>query len=326
MEKILLIIVFVSLPPAAVHCAVDYSESDFATEIVDYPGGFGTYPYDDPNAVLGKPAVRCKNSPYEINVNNAPEDFRVKITEPALNVNLDDEKVLVTINPGEYIVVKFDHKVYDYPGNPYGQDFIVFGNSFFTDVMDVNCTDQSNMNQWYLSGSGGGNFEEVRVSVSQDGQSWCTFDSPYADGLFPTQAYKWDRQNACWTDEEMDWLKPVDPDLTASDFAGKSAADAIELYDGSAGGTPFDISSLDANCPNYPETDPQTGYRWIQYIRFEVDEGMMGGEIDAVSDIAACGDPGHPRPVGDLNGDCRVNNTDLALLVENWLKCTFDCN
>jgi len=41
-------------------------------------------------------------------------------------------------------------------------------------------------------------------------------------------------------------------------------------------------------------------------------------EIDAISDVSCCGDYKHPSPVGDLNGDCRVDYDDLDLLILYW--------
>jgi hypothetical protein len=35
-----------------------------------------------------------------------------------------------------------------------------------------------------------------------------------------------------------------------------------------------------------------------------------------------CGDANHPYPSGDLNGDCRVNLADLAIIASNWMVCT----
>lgn len=291
--------------------------SDFATEVVDYSGGFGPSPYDDPIAVLGKPSTVCKNG----GPGSPPEpDFRVKLVEPAYNVDLNDEKVVTTINPGEYIVVKFDHKVVDYPGNLYGRDFIVFGNSGFDGDGDVN--DSTNMNTYQLTI--GGIFEEIKVSVSQTGLIWYSFDSgPYADDLFPTHAYKWDANSAQWTDEEMDFTKPVDPNLGYSDFEYISAADAIDLYEGSGGGTGFDLKDL-ADYNNL-EIDPNTDYRWIQYVKFE-GVAFNNSEVDAVSDVAACGDPTHPYPVGDINKDCRVDMADFALLAGSWMDCIYNCD
>lgn len=36
----------------------------------------------------------------------------------------------------------------------------------------------------------------------------------------------------------------------------------------------------------------------------------------------ACGDENHPRPRADLNGDCKVNMKDLAILADEWTFCT----
>ena len=105
-----------------------------------------------------------------------------------------------------------------------------------------------------------------------------TFDAgPFADGLFPTNAYRWDRAAARWTDEEADFTKPVNPALTPADFAGKTAADALDLYDGSGGGTGFDLAAV--------------GLPWIEYVRVEGVTGFAGGEIDAVADVSPVPEP-----------------------------------
>lgn len=287
--------------------------SDFASEVVDYSGSFGPSPYDDPYSVLGKPSTVCKN------LGGTEPNFRVKLVEPAYYVDLNDKKVVTTLNPNAFIVVKFDHKVVDYPGNLYGIDLIVFGNSYF---YAGNISDSTNMNTYTLTNDGW--FEQIEVSVSQDGLTWYGFDNgPYADDLFPTQAYKWDRQNTRWTDREMDFTKPVDPNLDYSDFEYISAADAIDLYDGSGGGTGYDLRNLTDY--NNLTVDPNTGYRWIQYVKVK-GTAESQGEIDAVSDAAACGDPTHPYPAGDINKDCRVDMTDFAILAGNWLVCTYNCD
>ncbi|MGC8990441.1 MAG: hypothetical protein ACP5MD_09990, partial [Verrucomicrobiia bacterium] len=105
---------------------------------------------------------------------------------------------------------------------------------------------------------------------------------PYADSLFPTEAYWWDRTNRVWSDRLMDFLKPVNPALeglfeSASVF-GLSVADAIELYDGAGGGTGFDLR--------------ETGFEEIRYVRIEGGAGMVGGEIDAVAVV-------RPMQLGD---------------------------
>ncbi len=113
----------------------------------------------------------------------------------------------------------------------------MFGNDFFSGTGGF-VNDTSNLDEYMLANPASSNLEPVTVSVSQDGETWYTFsEGPYADGLFPTQAYKWDSSSHSWTDEQMDFTKPVDPSLTLSDFSGLSAAQAIELYQGSGGGT-----------------------------------------------------------------------------------------
>jgi hypothetical protein len=301
----------------------DQVYSDFAIELIGCNGDFGSAPYDNPCSVLGKPATNCKNMPGSWGLNN----FRVKLVEAAYNIDLENKKVITTINPGEYIVVKFDHKVVDYPGNLYGKDFIVFGNSFFTGS-GVYIDDNANMGQFTISDLKASSTGEIKVSVSQDGQTWYAFDSgPFSDYLFPTQAYRWDQEiysttGNGWSDEEMDFTRPLDPNLTVSDFASHSVAYGINLYDGSAGGTSYDLEDL----AGYDSLaiDSDSGYRWIQYVKFDGHD--YGGQIDAVSDVAACGDPTHPYPVGDINNDCSVNLIDFALMSQNWLKCTYDCN
>ena len=283
--------------------------------------------------MLGIPQQVCKNS-----TGGPPEpNFRVKLVEPAYDVDLNDKKVVTTLNQGATIVVKFDHKVVDYPGNLYGIDFIVFGNSWF--FGSGNVSDSTNMNTYILAPYYG-QFGKIGVSVSQDGNNWHDFSNgPYADDLFPTQAYKWDRANARWTDKEMDFTRPVDPNLSYSDFVGISAADAIDLYDGSGGGTGYDLQNLTDY--NNLAVDPNTGYRWIQYVKL-AGPAESQGVIDAISDVAACGDPTHPCPAGDMNKDCRVDFLDFAILAQqwhaetgwddlatltgNWLVCTYNCD
>lgn len=298
--------------------------SDFAVEVTGVQGSFNGSRYRNPNAVLGKPAVKCLND--RLWDPSLPVSFRVKLVEAAYNISSDGSNVITTINPGESITVKFDHPVVDYPQNPFGQDFIVFGNAFFQYSQQVKISDQTNLNTVLLANPAQAAFGQIIVSVSQDGQTWHTFENgPWADDLFPTQAYRWDRANARWTDIEMDFTHPVDPNLTLTDFSGLTAAEAIDLYAGSGGGTSFDLKDL----PTFDQllVDPDSGCRWIQYVRLEGGQGpfALGGQVDAVADVAACGDPTHPYPPADITRDCRVDLADLAILAGSWLDCTYKC-
>ncbi len=70
----------------------------------------------------------------------------------------------------------------------------------------------------------------------------------------------------------QDFTKPVDPSLTYHDFAGKTVAQAIGLYNGSAGGTAFSLAG--------------TGFTSIQYVRF-----TGTGNIDGVSRVSLAAAP-----------------------------------
>ena len=233
--------------------------------MVDYSGPFGRSPYDSPEAVLGKPATQFYDS-------WSGATSRVKLVEPAYNTDTEGNKLITTLNSGSYITVKFDHRVEDDVNNPFGLDFLVFGNAFYTGSGTVN--DRTDMDNYTLTG--GGWFEQVTVSVSQDGENWYTYsDGPYGDTSFATQAYEWDSETGTWTDNEMDFTKPVDPSLAAAlEAGGMTAAQAIAMYDGSGGGTGFDLA--------------ESNFDWIQYIRVEGN----GGEIDAFSDVSAVPLPG----------------------------------
>ncbi len=239
--------------------------SPYATEIVDSQGPFGNGIYGDPNAVLGKPTTDFYDS-------WGNKTSRVKMVEAPYNTDVDGNPLITTLNTGSYITVKFDHRVEDDPNNPYGLDFQVFGNAFYVGSGWV--TDDSDMNTYSLTG--GIYTEAVRVSVSQDGENWYTYENgPYGDTAFPTHAYEWDSENSQWTDNEMDFTRPVDPALADILAAGGiTVAEAIEMYNGSGGGTGFDLA--------------ESGYDWIEYIRVE----GSGGEIDAFADISSVPLPG----------------------------------
>lgn len=258
--------------------------SPYATEVVDYYITSTTQAlYNDPYAVLGAPTTNFKNTW------GSAATARVKLVEPAYNVDLNGNKVITTLNQGSYITVKFDHQVTNDANNPYGIDFLVFGNSFYTGSGSV--SDATNMNTYMLSGggtfNGAGFFEDVVVSVSQDGETWYTYSNgPYGDNAYPTNAYLWDAPNEQWTDTLSDFTKPVNPAVfnTLIGQTGVSAADAIAAFAGSGGGTGFDLDAL--NTLYGVQLD------WIQYIKVAGVTGHAGGEIDAFSDVAAVPIPG----------------------------------
>jgi hypothetical protein len=270
--------------------------SPYAVEVVDYSSPFGPSPYDDPNAVLGMPATDFYDPMGSWS--GGDDERMVKLVEPAYNVALDrTTKLITTLEEGSYITVKFDHPVMDDPDNPYGIDLLVFGNAFYTGSGFVH--DETNMNEYMLTG--GGFLENVLVSVSQDGENWYPYNNgPYGDDAFPTHAYKWDAVNAQWTTELMDFTRPVNPDHYGTLLAGGiSAADAIALYEGSGGGTGFDLA--------------ESPYEWIQYVKVE-GTSQFGGEIDAFADVA----PEEPTADWDLTGDGIIDIGDIAVVGMHW--------
>lgn len=262
----------------------------FAMEVVAAGGPFGPAPYDDPEAVLGPPATDFFD-PWGM-WSGGDTIRRVKLVEAAYNLTPDQtQKLLLTLAEGAVVVVRFEAPLRDDPAHPYGVDLLVFGNAFFSAGM-VN--DQTDMNTRLLRG--GGFFEPLQVSVSpgytgapgQDPADWETWDwyryenGPYADTAFPTQAYRWDRARATWTDTLMDFTKPVNPALADLFKPGATpaltVADAIELYDGAGGGTGFDLR--------------ESGFDTIRYVKVEGRPGFSGGEIDAFAAV-------RPMVVGD---------------------------
>ena len=269
----------IGLSILAIFCSVEAaSASPFATEIYATSGNFDKkHLYGDPNAMLGKPTTRAKN---QFRWGNSGPTYRTKIIEPAHNVDLKGNKTLTTIKKNQWVIVKFDHKIKDDPKNPYGIDFIVFGNAF---LGGGGASDKTNMNTRNVKGIFS---ESVTVSVSPGYQGlagekkndhttwkWYTYTNPKADSYFPTQAYHWDPKNARWTDKEMDFTKPVDPALKAKIESGKmTAAEVIKAYKGSGGGTGFDLK--------------ESGFKSIQYIKVS-----GSGEVDAFADVSAAPEP-----------------------------------
>lgn len=188
---------------------------------------------------------------------------------------------------GGSITVEFDHGVLDDPRNPFGLDFIVFGNAmhalgggaYFDGVSDpaglVVDTDTIVA-------------ERGLVEVSADGETWFAFaDGPWADDFAPTFAYRCDPEHPdaslfegnLWWGAPADATRPVDPAAGPGDFKGRTLADYARLYDGSAGGTGFDISGFDL---------PRDGLgrKYVRFVRITSLDPFDTTEVDAVADVA----------------------------------------
>lgn len=244
--------------------------SSFGTAMVNYaPGVLADTTYTNPFTAVGSPE---RFTGEVFNFTGAVTPFN-----PAFG---PDE--IVSIGGGGHLTLAFDHDVLDDPQNPYGFDFLAFGNAGFIDV---------NWPHGHTTPGAGmfGVGSAALVHVSIDGLDWRpVLGQP--DAMFPTLGY------ADLTDPyallpggiDTDFTKPVNPALTFgnSTFAAISAA-----YDGSGGGAGFDISG--------------TGLPFIRFVRFSNPASDASAfEIDAISDVSPV-----PSP---------VSLVPLALFVTAW--------
>lgn len=307
---------------ASVAWGLDYDSNDFAVEVVEYFEGdnvgndfISGEPYNDANNVLGRPTLETTGDGWFI-----PVDENVPVVPVYSSFRAFE---VVTVGNGGYLTLKFNHRVADDENNPYGIDFIVFGD---TAQMTGGGQFWENGNPEDVTVEGSVFAEPGLVAVSQNGKDWYYFTTgPYADDFAPTASYEWDEVNDEWA-EELEPTRPVDPNLTAADMDGLTVAEMIRVYNGSSGGTGFDLRWLGPNDYAALAVEPNSGRKWIQYVRIEDDPGSSATtEVDAIADVSCCGDYRHPYPVGDLNKDCRVDMVDFAVLARHWLDCTWQC-
>lgn len=268
--------------------ALNAPASPFATEVVRASGPFGSAPYHDTNSVLGAPATSFRDT-------FSATGRRVKLVEAAYNVaptntGLLTTNLLLTFGAGSEVTVRFDQPIQDDPAHPYGVDLLVFGNSFFLPNQFVN--ESSDMGACLLNSAIFSEPLKISVSPGFTGQPgevagdpdtwpWYRYDNgPFADSAFPTHAYHWNRATTNWTSDPMDFTKPVNPAMrSVFSTGGLTAADGIDLYNGSGGGTGFDLR--------------ESGFAWIQYVKVQgIDPDFSDGEVDAFAAV-------RPMVVGD---------------------------
>jgi hypothetical protein len=309
-----------------------YDPNDFATAwvayepadvIVDWLTGL---PFNDPNAALGRPTVDTSGDDWFISM-----DVNVPVVSlyPPLRTH-----EMVSLGEGGTITLSFNHPVSDDERNPYGIDFIVFGNA--SQAVGGNQAWTNGDPRSVSVGDSGGS-EPGIVSVSQDGQTWYSFtndpnfmsddpgfiklagdaeDGPFCDGFAPTLGRVYD---PCYADASVGswnewWAEPttptlpLNPALSYASFAGMSVARVAETYGDSAGGVGYDLARLDL------PVDPNTDLKWFQYVRIDDAPGGGSTEVDAVADVSCPGDYTHPQPAGDLNDDYRVDRDDAAIV------------
>lgn len=232
-----------------------------------------------------------------------------------LKTDSDDEEGEIGTEDGPgYVTIEFDHDVVDDPANPFGLDFIVFGNAMCVLTSSDYITESGDPRGQKCSGTG--NVEATKVEVSQDGETWYTSASwGSSDAFAPTCAYLYEPENADaalfagnkYWGRAAQATKPVNPTVDFATTANMSVADVCQAYNGSAGGTGYDLATaIDAEGNPLPTKD---GRKWIRYVRVsgvyveteEGDHGYTEPEIDAVADVA---------PVSDYEKWVERNYTD----------------
>jgi len=167
-----------------------------------------------------------------------------------------DPGEIVSIGRGGHLTLAFDHDVHNRAENPFGIDFNIFGNWFYTDS----------------NGVANGKFGDSGgiVEVSKDGSDWRTVNVLATSG-FATLGYS-DLASPYDTvpgNVPTNFTKAVDPSFNP---IGKTFAEIVAGYNGSGGGTGIDIAS--------------TGLDFIRFVRITNPEGNTGNiNIDGLAAI-----------------------------------------
>lgn len=213
----------------------------------------------------------------------------------------DDEDAEIGDDDGPgYVTIKFDHDVIDDPANPFGLDFIVFGNAMCTLTSSDYIYESGDPRGQKCKGTG--NPEGTKVEVSQDGKTWYTSDVwGYSDAFAPTLGYLYEPDkadpllfagNKYWG-RAASATRPVNPNVDFTNTANLSVADVCNYYNGSAGGRGYDLALAKDESGN--ELPAKNGRKWIRYVRIsgvyvddngEGDSGFTEPEVDAVADVA----------------------------------------
>ena len=200
--------------------------------------------------------------------------------------------------PG-YVVIAFDHDVEDDPDNPFGVDFIVFGNAGCTKSSTTGMTAMDDPATCRLTGTGFPEESVVAVAQSPNGPWYGSSRWRTSDGFAPTLGHVYDPANAdtnlysgnLWWGAPTDPTYPVDPRVSFSNCAGLTLAELCQRYNGSAGGAGYDLADT-----NLPADAAHGGRKWFRYVRIscayseepneEGDYGFTEPEVDAVADVA----------------------------------------
>ncbi len=284
------------------------AESPYGARIVQCSigGSYWDESYTHPTNVLGAPALFLE--PYEYTSTWGEWTFSGisgGVTTPVAAAYKEGEEMFLQLDPGDEgagtVTIEFDHDVLDDPQNPFGLDFIVFGNSFCC-MLSGESTPYVDPATCYITGSGDSEMAIVEVAQSPNGPWYGSSSWRTSDGFAPTLGHRYDPDNAdtrlydgnIWWGAKSDPTFPVNPSIGYSDCDGLTLAELCLRYNGSAGGTGYDIDEAkDENGNELPKNS--AGLKWFRYVRIsgvELDEPNDGGdsfsspEVDAVADVA----------------------------------------
>jgi len=238
-----------SLLPATAFALPD----PWADNVVGYvPGTDVPSGYTNPAAALGAPSrIDDPTSPWAADVTPI---------NPAYGTGQ-----VVSLGKGGQLTLSFNEPVANDPGNPFGIDLIVFGNSF------CRWDFANNVATGGVAGEGG------TIEIGNGGTAWTAVTEP-ADGGFPTAGWiDWRAEWGQFGTQPADFTRPVDPAFSFT--AGLTAAQVSAAYNGSGGGTGIDIGKY--------------GLEQITHVRISNPENSATTpEIDAVADVHAVPEPG----------------------------------
>ena len=240
--------------------------------------------YTNANAVLGSPSVCTRGwLGYTLDAPVTPPN-PVWSTDQILTLAKNEDGL------GGSVTIAFDHPVVDDPLNPFGLDFIVFGNAFQALGDDQYFGGPEDPAEFVFTAPAI-MAEPGLVEVSQDGTNWFSFvKGPFADGFAPTMSHLYNTNSPDvslfsgnrWWSAKADPTLPVDPTVSVTNFFGHTLAQSAQLYNGSAGGTGFDISQFDLPYES-------TGRKWIRYVRVTTlsnNKDAQWTDIDAFADVS----------------------------------------
>jgi hypothetical protein len=236
--------------------------SSFVSRVVDYKQGMGiSMDYTNTAAVLAEPS------------RNTPGQFGGPV-HPFSPPYLSNQ--LLSVGTGGFVVLGFDQPIFDSPNNPFGLDFILFGNAGF-----------SITNNDYSGGgvTDGSLFfpEEIEASVwvSEDNVTYFQLDpqkAPKVDGYFPI-------------DGQGDFTVPVNPAWQPSDFADAGLNEIHHLYRGSGGGAGYDLAWAN-DAPDLVA---------VRFVKIVVESGKI--DLDGASIVSPISDSDWSTIRDDFSND-----------------------